>query len=648
MNHDPVRNVVVGTAGHIDHGKSALVLALTGSDPDRLKEEKDRGITIELGFANYRQDALNVAFVDVPGHERFVRTMLAGASGIDCVLLVVAADESVMPQTREHFDICRLLGVRSGLVVLTKSDLVDEETLELVQMETRELVEGSFLEDAPIVDVSARTGAGLDELRRVLAGAVAALEPSATSGITRLPVDRAFTVRGFGTVVTGTLVSGVIAVGMALSVQPSGRHVKVRGLQVHGEATDRPRSGQRVAVNLAGLDVGDLSRGDVLVQPDGLESTRRLDATLRLLPHTRPLKHGGRVRFHSGTSEVMARVSLASPVAGGPDEISPGVLDPGREAYVRVRLERPVALTRGDRFVLRAYSPAVTIAGGLVLDPAPGRGRLRSSAGLKRLGRLRESADPHGFLVAMVDQSGSRGLSRSRLTPRGGVAPADLDRVVESLVEEGRVAAVGTVLITPERVAKLRDLLIDWVSAFHAAHPLEPGLPREEARERFSHRALSELFDALVEMLVGDGTLTARDHLALSSHRIALSSEETRVHQDVERCYQRAGLSPPGVATVVAEARASEDTVDRMLKLLLRVRVLVKVESLIFHADERGRLKAAIVGLKDELVDSARLEIDMASFKERFGITRKFAIPLLGYLDRERVTRRVGNVRMVL
>ena len=643
-----MKNVVVGTAGHIDHGKSALVLALTGTDPDRLKEEKARGITIDLGFANYRQENLNVAFVDVPGHERFVRNMLAGASGIDCVLLVVAADESVMPQTREHFDICRLLGVQSGLIALTKSDLVDEETLELVQMETRELVQGSFLDGAPMVAVSARSGAGLDDLRQALAGIASSLDPTATTGIVRLPVDRTFTVRGFGTVVTGTLVSGLITTEMALEVQPAGHHVKVRGLQVHGDATDRVQSGQRVAVNLAGLDVDELSRGDVLVQAGGLETTRRLDATLTLLPNTSPLKHGGRVRFHSGTSEVMARVSLGAPVDAGQGELSPGMLAPGREAYVRLRLERLVALTRGDRFVLRAYSPVVTIAGGRVLDPAPGRGRLRSAAGFERLNRLRDSKDPRAFLVAMVDEAGSRGLSRSQLTPRGGVAPGEVDRVVGSLVGEGRVAAVGTVLIAPERVIELRDLLVGWVSAFHTAHPLEPGLPREEARERFSHRARSDVFDAIVDTLVGDGTLTARDYVALSSHRIALSPEETEVHQSVEGCFRRAGLSPPDLGTVASATSASQDTVDRMVKLLLREQVLVKVESLIFHADALARLKVAVAALKDESQASARVEIDVAAFKERFGISRKFAIPLFGYLDRERVTRRAGHVRVLL
>lgn len=643
-----MKNVIIGTAGHIDHGKSALVLALTGTDPDRLKEEKARGITIDLGFANYRQSDLNVAFVDVPGHERFIRNMLAGVSGIDCVLLVVAADESIMPQTREHFDICRLLGVESGLIALTKSDLVDEETLELVQMETRELIKGSFLDGAPMVAVSARSGAGLDDLRQELRGIASGFGKPVTTGIARLPIDRAFSVRGFGTVVTGTLISGAIAVEMALDVQPAGHPVKVRGLHVHGESTDRAHSGQRVAVNVSGLDVGDLSRGDVLVQPGGLESTRRLDATLMLLPNMRPLKHGSRVRFHSGTSEVMARVSLAAPVDADRGELLPGTLAPGRESYARLRLERLVALTRGDRFVLRAYSPVVTIGGGCVLDPAPGRGRLRSPAGFKRLSRLRESTDPYAFLVAMVEQGGSRGLSRSQLIPRGGIVSANVGLVVESLVREGRVAAVGTVLIAPERVLELRDMVTEWVSTFHTEHSLELGLSREEARERFSHHASSEVFDAIVDTLVRDGTLIARDHLALSSHRITLSPEETQVYQGIEECYRRAGLSPPDLGTVESETSASRKTVDRMIKLLLREQVLVKVESLIFHGDELERLRSAVIALKNEHPASARIELEVTTFKKQFGISRKFAIPLLGYLDRERVTRRVGNVRLLL
>ena len=369
-----MRNIVVGTAGHIDHGKSALVIALTGSDPDRLKEEKARGITIDLGFANYQDGELNVAFVDLPGHERFVRNMLAGVSGVDVVALAVAADESVMPQTREHFDICRLLGVRAGLVVITKVDLVDQETLEVVEMEIRELVKGSFLEGAQMIPVSVRSGFGLNELRTGLAELAKQPKATGAKGILRLPVDRTFTVKGFGTVATGTLVSGTIETDMTVETQPVGRRLRVRGLQVHGEMVPTAKVGQRVAVNLSGAGIDSLARGDVLVRSGELKSTRCLDVTLELVPGNPVLKHGSRVRFHCGTSEVMARVSLAALTDAGPRYVEFGALESDREGYARIRLEEPVPLTRGDRFVLRAYSPMVTIGGGRVLDPAPGRG----------------------------------------------------------------------------------------------------------------------------------------------------------------------------------------------------------------------------------------------------------------------------------
>ena len=640
-----MKSIVVGTAGHIDHGKSTLVRALTGSDPDRLKDEKARGITIDLGFAHCRLDDLNVAFVDVPGHERFVRNMLAGASGIDCVLLVVAADESVMPQTREHFDICRLLQVKHGVVALTKCDHVDTETVELVRLEVGDLVDNSFLAGAPVIPVSARDGTGLNDLRAALVEVAEAVEGRSPAGTARLPVDRAFTVRGFGTVVTGTLKSGRLAVNAALDVLPSGRRVKVRGLQVHGEAQDSVGPGQRVAVNLAGVEVTALVRGDVLVESGGLEVTRRLDATLSVLPGVRPLKHGARVRFHEGTSEVMARVSLAGEVGAVSDHVAPAVLEPGSDAYVRLRLEQPVAVTRGDRFVLRAYSPIVTIAGGEVLDPVPAKGRLRSSAGLARLRRLSIRPNDLDFLVAMVVEAGTVGLTRERIIPRAGVAVSELDEVVGNLVGTGHVSAIGSVLIAPSCVTDLSGELLGWVAAFHKARPLEAGLPREEARERFCHRSSSELFDTVVEVLAADGTLSASDHLALTSHHIELSVEEQEVQRKVEECYCRAGLSPPDATAVSAQVAAPEAMVDRMLRLLLREHALVKVESLVFHAQALEKLKQGIADLKRDGVPG---EIDVASFKARFRVTRKYAIPLLGYLDRERITRRVGQVRVVL
>ena len=643
-----MRNIVVGTAGHIDHGKSALVIALTGSDPDRLKEEKARGITIDLGFANYQDGDLNVAFVDLPGHERFIRNMLAGVSGVDVVTLVVAADESVMPQTREHFDICRLLGVRAGLVVITKVDLVDEEIQEVVEMEIRELVKGSFLEGAPMIRTSVRSGFGLDELRMGLAGLANQPHATCTKGILRLPVDRTFTVNGFGTVATGTLVNGTIQTDMILEAQPVGRQFRVRGLQVHGAMVPTAKVGQRVAVNLSGSGLESLARGDVLVRSGELESTRCLDVTLELVPSSPVLKHGSRVRFHCGTSEVMARVLLAALTDADPTYVHFGALESGREAYARIRLEEAVPLTRGDRFVLRAYSPMTTIGGGRVLDPAPGRGRLRSDAGVKRLNRLGEPDDCLEYLVAMVQDAGGYGLTRSCLTSRGGVNPNEVKSVVDRLAAEGRVVELGSVLVIPKRLAELRRLLLGWVVKFHESNPLEPGLPREEARERFTRQASSEVFDCAVEKLVNDRELTARDYLALSSHRISLSPEEIRVREELETCYRLGALSPPELSTVVAEIHESRETSERMLKLLIRERVLFKVETLVFHRDALARLKNDIADLKAGQKPNELIKFDVSGFKSRFSISRKFAIPLLGYLDKERVTRRSGNVRMVL
>src|SRR5262245_56966350 len=443
-----MKSVVVGTAGHIDHGKSALVLALTGTDPDRLKEEKARGITIDLGFAHQVIDDVNFAFVDVPGHERFVKNMLAGVGGIDLVVLVVAADESVMPQTREHFDICRLLHVPAGLVALTKSDLADPEMLELARLEVREMVAGSFLEGAPMVPVSARTGAGLGDFREALMQVSASAHGRSTNAVTRLPIDRVFTMKGFGTVVTGTLVSGRIATDAELVALPGEQRVKVRGVQVHGQRQDDVVAGQRAAINLGGIDVASLDRGQNLVTPGAFQATHLADATVEVLGDAKPLKHGTRVRFHQGTVELLGRVAIIGP-AGDP-------VAPGERGFVRLRLESPAMLARGDRYILRAYSPPVTIAGGVILDPhAPGSA-IRNGGALDRCARLAFDPSVDNLVeaqrraaIVMIDDSGPQALARSALTARAGVAPHDLSARVEDLIAQGHAAAAGDVLVAP-------------------------------------------------------------------------------------------------------------------------------------------------------------------------------------------------------
>ena len=654
-----MKYVVIGTAGHIDHGKSALVCALTGTDPDRLKEEKARGITIDLGFAHYQARETNFAFVDVPGHERFVKNMLAGASGIDCVLLVIAADESVMPQTREHFDICRLLHVAGGVVALTKVDLVDAETVELVRLEARELIAGSFLEGAPVVPVSANTEMGLPELRTALAGAARDVLGRSETGPARLPIDRVFSVKGFGTVVTGTQVSGRIGVDSELVVLPSKRRVKVRGVQVHGRKQPFVGAGQRAAVNLGGIEMTEVSRGDTLATPGCFKMTRRFDAVIELLSSARPLRHGARVRFHQGTSEVLGRVAVAGSVplsdpaqvvVRGAGAVGTTEIRPGARAYVRIRLERPAVLTRGDRYIVRAYSPPITIAGGSVLDPQPPRGGVRSSATGARFQRLDDVGRSERGLAeavgAMIDERGIAGLSVAALTSRAGVTPDAVDKLVRLLVEQGRAVHAGDVLVAPGVLAGLTQRVLEEVGAYHRAEPLLEGLPREEARERLFRRADPAVFNRVLQDLVAAGHLVAQDRLALTSHELSLSEDETHARDTIERVLRAAGLRPPDLASLSVAAGREPAVTDRMIRLLVRQKVLVQVETLLFHSDALQRLKEDVIALK--AASGERATIDVSAFKARHEISRKFAIPLLEHLDRERITRRVGEVRVVI
>ena len=632
-------NLVVGTAGHIDHGKSTLVRALTGIDPDRLKEEKARGITIELGFAHTTIGDTRVAFVDVPGHERFVRTMLAGVGGIDCVLLIVAADESVMPQTREHFDICRLLRIPRGIVVLTKSDLADDEMRALVRQDVAALVKGSFLESAAVIEVSASSGDGLDALRAALTAQAASVSRRPVERAARLPIDRAFSMKGFGTVITGTLVSGRIRVDDELVMLPSGRRGKVRGIQVHGATAAEAVAGQRTAINLGGVEVGQIDRGETLVQPGAFSVTRRVDAACDLLDSTKALKHGARVRLHHGTAEVLARVSIA----GEAGEIAPG----GR-AFARLRLERPAALTRGDRFIIRAYSPPVTIGGGVVLDPAPTRPGVRSGDGLESLVNLdlvpaRDDADA---VAAMVSAAGLPGIAREALVSRAGVAPTAAPAMLAALTSRG-VAIVGERLVAVSHLARATEVLIELVTACHRAQPLSDGLPREEAREKVSARADAAVFEKILDDLKKSKTLVGTDRLALATHTVAASGEDARIKAAVAAAYEAAGLKPPDAVTVQAAAAAPTAIVEKITAVLIREKVLVRLDTLTFHAGALQILKDEIRALKVAAADG-KATVDVAAFKDRYGVSRKFAIPLLEYLDRERVTRRTGDARLVL
>lgn len=642
-------SLVVGTAGHIDHGKSTLVEALTGTDPDRLQEEKARGITIDLGFAHLAIGDVDVAFVDVPGHERFVRNMLAGAGGIDAVLLVIAADESIMPQTREHADICRLLGVDRAVVALTKSDLVDADALELVALEAADLLAGTAMAGGAVVPVSARTGAGLDALRTAIAALATRPRERRREGIVRLPVDRAFSMKGHGTIVTGTLVSGRISVGDSLIAQPEGLPVRARGVQVHGRAADHVVAPHRVALNLGATDRTRLARGVTIASADAATVTRRADLDVELLPGARPLKQGARVRVHHGTSALAGRVSIAawgpnagdppSPVAAGAEGVEvPG----GARAFVRVRLERPAFLTRGDRLVLRAFSPVATIGGGVVLDPEAPRGRVRREESYRRFLGLAEGALPTAL---WLDPDDARGVDEGTLVRRWGAAPADARVMCESAVAGGVAVAVGRRLFAASLASRMAAAIGAALETFHAAQPLEPGLSRSTLREETAPDAPVAFFDHVVAGLASAGLLTGADRLALRSHTRASGASADPVRTRLIEIARDAGLAAFDTQGFVGAAGEPLPEVDPRLRALLREGALIKVGPFLYERAVLERLKR---DLKAANGAGAAGEVEVGAFKERFGLTRKHAIPLLEWLDRERVTRRVGATRRLV
>ena len=508
-----MRHVIVGTAGHIDHGKSALVLALTGTDPDRWEEEKRRGITIDLGFAHLDLgEDLRIGFIDVPGHERFVKNMLAGVGGIDLVMLIVAGDESIKPQTREHFDICKLLGIRRGLIVITKSDLVDREVLDLVRLEVQEFVAGSFLADAPMLAVSARTGEGLDELKNELRRLSLEAPPKPTDLPFRLPIDRSFVMKGFGAVVTGTLIAGTVEKEAEVEIFPLGKRARVRGIEVYNAPADRATAGQRTALNLAGIEARQITRGMVLAAPGLFQPTTSLDCTLNLLPSARPLKNHAPVHFHCGTAEMLARVVL----------LEGKEMKPGATGFVQLRLSEPGLFVPGDRFIIRQFSPVTTIGGGGVLDNAPPKHRPGDPATLESL-RVLEHGEPEARLELLAQRAGE--ATPADLAARTGWNPADVLRVAKSLANQKRLVLLGqppSLLVHAAHFTRLAKLLLEQLEKFHAANPLVAGLPKEELRSklitgRAAHSIPSPaLLNALLQSLTiagqnrcarGDGSL---------------------------------------------------------------------------------------------------------------------------------------------
>lgn len=632
-----MKQVILGTAGHIDHGKTALIKALTGVDTDRLKEEKARGITIELGFCSLPlPDGNRIGIVDVPGHERFVKTMVAGATGIDIVLLVIAADESIMPQTREHLNICRLLNIRSGLITLTKVDLVEEEWIELVEDDIRGFVEGTFLEGAPILRVSAVTGQGVPELISAIHDLAEKVEGKSPEGYFRLPIDRVFVMKGFGSVVTGTLVSGTLSLGDTFRILPTDLQSKVRGIEVYNQEVNRSTAGLRTAVNLQGVEKDIIHRGDVLVHPDIQiqDCALMVDAFMEYLPGQRPLKNRTRVRLHIGTSEIFGNMILFDR-----EEIKGG-----ERAEVQIRLEKPTVAFYGDPFVIRSYSPVQTIGGGIVLDSRPKKHKRFSMESLAHLEEL-SKGDLEQVIEIYTRESGFSGITLKGLKGRIILPEREWKRLIKTLKGSNRLIGLDggeALFLHRSHYDQLVQKTLDLLEVFHKKHPLEAGLSKEELRTKLPRSLLPKAFNALLGDLVRKGLFVMNgDRISLSTHQISLGKREKELIERLERMFAEAGLQPPTLSEVDKTLEKGKGEVKGLLDLLDRQGSLIRVkDTLYFHVSAISKLQHRLVAFL-----RGKGEISPTEFKEMTGVSRKFMIPLLEYFDAQKLTVRVGDKR---
>ena len=634
-----MKPVIVGTAGHIDHGKTRLVKALTGIDADRLKEEKRRGITIDIGFAYLELNTadgekLELGFVDVPGHERFVRNMLAGVGGIDLVLFVVAANESIKPQSREHFEICRLLSLRRGITVITKSDLVDPDTLNVVRAELEDFLRGSFLDPAssPMIAISSHTGAGLEELKSALARVAAEIPAKNPDAYFRLPIDRAFAMKGFGTVVTGTTIAGSIGKDAEVEILPRKLRARVRSVEVHGEACEKAVAGERTALNLSGPGVSTeaLARGMVAVEPELFTPTRLVDVRLSLLSSAKPLHNRSRVHFYAYTSEAIADVLLH-----GREQLAPG-----EDGYAQLRLSGPTLLLPQDHFIVRQFSPVVTIGGGIVLDAAPIR-----QNGQSRLQFLEAVANgsPEQVLGARIARQNGNGLPLARAVAESGWKSQTITKLVAELVKQGTVVWAGDVLVTASAMAELQARALAEIENFHRQNPLVAGYGKEALRERLGLG--SQVFDHLLADLAAHKKIeVSGEQIRAAGSGVVMKDEELESKHTIEQAFAQAGLKVPALKEVLAGLKIDKGRAQRIVTLLLREKTLVKLgDDLVFHQDALRLLRNSLAEQKTK-----SQKIDVAQFKNITGVSRKYAIPLLEYLDRERVTRREGDQRIIL
>ncbi|RQD78704.1 selenocysteine-specific translation elongation factor [Desulfonatronospira sp. MSAO_Bac3] len=627
--------VIMGTAGHIDHGKTTLIKALSGMECDRLVEEKKRGITIELGFAFMDlEPGMRLGIIDVPGHERFVKNMVSGASGIDFVLLVIAADEGVMPQTREHLDVCTLLGVETGLVALTKTDMADPEWLELVQEDVSDYLQDTFLKDAPVVPVSAHTGQGIQELLGHIRQMAGEFKPHRRSDLFRLPMDRIFTMRGHGTVITGTTVSGRVKVGDEIMVYPQEITSKVRSLQVHGEQTQESQAGMRTAVNLHGLEVEDLERGFVLGKPGTLFPSRAWDLELTHLESApRPLKHRTQVHFHHGAKEVLARIYL----------LDRDKLEPGERCVCQVRFEDPMAGVYGDRCVIRSYSPLRTIAGAGIINPLAGKVKRFSSQvqTLERLARARAEE----LIQVQLEIAGSKGLSLAQLVILTDLESKELQKKLQLMGGRQEVFLVdkeSRIYVAGEVVKRLEESMLAELQELHRRFPMRQGVSRGELAGKWARDIPEKLFFFVLERLVrAEKIVSEQEYYRLPQHKVSLAADQEKLREKITRTYKQAGIQPPTVKKLLEDLGLEMKEAGPVLRLLQDEKELVKInEDFYFSA-------GAVQELKDKVKDYLEKNEEMGpvEFKEITGLSRKFAIPLMEFMDKEKLTMRVGDKR---
>ncbi len=628
-----MKQIVLGTAGHIDHGKTLLIKALTGVDTDRLKEEKRRGITIELGFTHLSLPSGDqVGIVDVPGHEKFVKNMVAGAGGIDCILLVIAADEGVMPQTREHLDICSLLGIQRGLVVLTKTDLVDKEIRALAEDETRDFLKGSFLAGSPIIPVSSLTREGLPELITELEKLVKDTPGRDSTGLFRLPIDRIFIMKGFGTVVTGTLTSGKLNKGDTVEILPGKIKARVRGIQVHNQEVVCALAGQRTAINLQAVERSQIQRGDLLTHPGNYEPTSKILAHLQLLPGTsRPLRNRARSSFHLGTARVLGRIALISQ-----DEIPPG-----KEGFAVIYLERPIAASFKERFILRSFAYAQTIGGGEVLDPHPQKIRIHSPQLLNELETLRNGRAEE-IIELWIARAEYEGVTQEKLPGKTSLSPQNVPNLIEKLISRGKIIRLNSLLIHQKQYQEAQEQIRKCLRDYHHKFPLRSGMSREELKGKLGLQLREKIFNHLLQELIDTQEISLKEEsISLAEHRIELPAEKKQLKDKIEKIYREGQLAPPTFKELESILSNTKKEIREAISLLFQEGLLIKVkDELYFHAKPYQEIEHR---LRDFF--NKKEEITTQEFKDLTRTSRKYTIPLLEYFDAQKITIRVGEKR---